>query len=66
MKQMEPDSAVYHIPAVLRFRGTLDVSALETALDLVIARQESLRTRFVAVDGSPRCVVEPHADIELA
>ena len=66
MKQMDPDSAVYNIPAVLRFRGMLDVSALETALDVVITRQESLRTRFVAVDGSPRCVVEPHADIELA
>lgn len=66
MKQMEPDSAAYHIPAVLRFRGTLDVSALEAALGAVIKRQESLRTRFVVVDGSPRCVVEPHVNIELA
>jgi amino acid adenylation domain-containing protein len=66
MKQMEPDSAAYHIPAVLRFRGVLDVSALETALNALIARQESLRTRFVAPDGSPRCLIEPHAEIELA
>jgi amino acid adenylation domain-containing protein len=65
MKQMEPDSAVYHIPAVLRLRGTLDVSALEKALKAVIARQESLRTRFVVMDGSPHCVVEPNANIEI-
>lgn len=66
MKQMEPDSAVYHIPAVLRLRGRLDVSALKKALDVVIARQESLRTRFVVVDGSPHCVVDPNVDIEIA
>jgi amino acid adenylation domain-containing protein len=45
--------AAYHIPAALRLRGRLDVTALRATLDRVVARHESLRTRFVAIDGVP-------------
>ncbi|TFW29135.1 non-ribosomal peptide synthetase [Duganella callida] len=44
-------SAAYHMPAALRLRGRLDQVALKAALDRIIARHESLRTRFADVDG---------------
>ncbi|MYM28287.1 amino acid adenylation domain-containing protein [Duganella sp. CY15W] len=51
-------SAAYHIPGALRLRGPLDQAALQSALDSVIGRHESLRTRFVTVDGQPWQVID--------
>ena len=42
---------IYHIPAALRLRGELDRSALERAVDTIVTRHESLRTRFGQVEG---------------
>ncbi|MEV6931340.1 amino acid adenylation domain-containing protein [Dactylosporangium sp. NPDC051485] len=50
LHQLDPDSAVYHIPLALRLRGALDTGALREALRRLVARHESLRTRFTA-DG---------------
>jgi len=65
LKQFQPGLAAYNIPITVRLRGRLDVSALESALDLVLRRHDSLRTRIFAEDGIPRCVVEPHVRLEL-
>ncbi|MER7009383.1 amino acid adenylation domain-containing protein, partial [Dactylosporangium sp. NPDC000555] len=50
LHQLDPASAVYHIPLALRLRGPLDIAALRDALRRLVARHESLRTRFDA-DG---------------
>ncbi|HET8774712.1 MAG TPA: non-ribosomal peptide synthase/polyketide synthase, partial [Thermoanaerobaculia bacterium] len=52
-------SAAYHMPAALRLVGSLNVSALQATLDRLVARHESLRTRFVAVDGVPYQQIAP-------
>ncbi|WP_372404801.1 condensation domain-containing protein [Streptomyces luteireticuli] len=44
---------------LLRLRGPLRVPALRTALRALVARHESLRTRFPVLDGAPRQVIEP-------
>ncbi|SFH03863.1 amino acid adenylation domain-containing protein, partial [Duganella sp. CF458] len=46
-------SAAYHMPAALRLRGRLDRHALQSALDAVVARHESLRTFFTLEGGEP-------------
>ncbi len=51
--QMEPHSAAYHIPTVLRLRGELDLAALEAAFAALIARHETLRTTFVLDGDAP-------------
>lgn len=61
IKRMDPSSYVYNVPTAMRFTGPLDQAALERSLDDLVARHESLRTRFIEVDGVPRCVVEPRA-----
>ncbi|WP_430445626.1 MAG: non-ribosomal peptide synthase/polyketide synthase [Pseudomonas piscis] len=48
--QLEPQSAAYHIPGALRLTGQLDRTALQRAFDALVARHETLRTRF-AIDG---------------
>ncbi len=48
----ERASAAYLIPAGVRLLGLLNVAALGSALDRIVARHEALRTRFASVDGT--------------
>ncbi|WP_158621682.1 non-ribosomal peptide synthetase [Corallococcus aberystwythensis] len=57
--QLEPGSAAYNLFLALRVEGALDVTALEKSFASLIARHESLRTVFVAREGSPVQVILP-------
>ncbi|MFH8978198.1 non-ribosomal peptide synthase/polyketide synthase [Streptomyces sp. NPDC017890] len=54
LHQLEDAGANYHISLAWRLSGELDRRALEAAVTDVVARHESLRTVFPAVDGVPR------------
>ena len=63
--QLDPHSAAYHIPGVLRLSGRLDKSALQRSFDSLLERHESLRTRL-HLDGDNRSqVVLAHAVVEI-
>ncbi|MEU2251512.1 amino acid adenylation domain-containing protein, partial [Streptomyces sp. NPDC019224] len=57
LHQLEAAGANYHISLAWRLSGDLDRSALESAVADVMARHESLRTVFPAVDGVPHQLV---------
>jgi tyrocidine synthetase III len=59
LDQMETGQNAYNIPVCYRFRGSFDRHAFATALDLLVARHEVLRTRFIVVDGEPRQQIIP-------
>jgi amino acid adenylation domain-containing protein len=63
--QLEAGSGAYHLPCALWLHGSLDQSALEDALRVVVQRHESLRTRFPVLEGVPVQVVEPATRVEL-
>ncbi|WP_420127102.1 non-ribosomal peptide synthase/polyketide synthase [Longimicrobium sp.] len=57
--QMEGAGAAYHVAWRVRLRGPLDPRVLERALQRIVARHESLRTTFPAVQGEPRQRIAP-------
>src|SRR5262249_42965960 len=65
LDQLEPANPFYNVATAIRMSGELDVRALESALQHVIARHDSLRTTFRACDGRPEQVVRPHLDWSL-
>ena len=65
LDQLEPASAVYNMCEAMRMRGTLDVAAMESSLNTIIRRHESIRTNFVAIDGNPVQVIAPERRLSL-
>ena len=65
LDQLQGPSAVYNMAVALRLDGRLDAEALGAALADVVARHESLRTLFVAVDGIPQQVILPAERIDF-
>ncbi|GIJ64867.1 non-ribosomal peptide synthetase [Virgisporangium aurantiacum] len=57
LDQLDPGSAEYNVPSVLRLRGPLDIAALRRALSELLTRHEGLRARFIDRDGTPYVVV---------
>lgn len=53
LDQLEPGSAVYNVCQAVRLVGTLDLNALERALNDIVRRHEILRTNFQATEGRP-------------
>ena len=51
INQLEPDSAGYNVPGAVLLHGELDVDQLDDAVNLIIARHESLRTVFPSQEG---------------
>ena len=66
LDQMDPGNHLYNVPRAFRLTGTLDVHALERALNSLITRHEILRTSYRLGDSDqPIQVVAPEMKIEL-
>ena len=58
-QQLAPESPAWNLSRTWDVRGPLDLTALERALSEVIRRHESLRTRYLVVNGEPVQEVMP-------
>ncbi len=65
LMQLDPNSAAYNIPELLRLSGTLNLPVLEQSLNTIVQRHESLRTIFKAIDGEPIQVILPHLSLRV-
>ena len=66
LDQFDAGGAAYNMPVAVRLSGQLDVAALRRSLNEVVRRQQSLRARFVSVDGQPQALIDAALALELA
>ncbi|MYZ34218.1 MULTISPECIES: non-ribosomal peptide synthetase [unclassified Streptomyces] len=59
LAQLEGASTAYNEPMGFHLRGPLDRAALVRALDALVARHETLRTRLVSTEGEPYQRIDP-------
>ena len=65
LHQLEPDLTAYHLPALWRLSGALDVAALEQALGALIEGHPTLRTSFQLRNSELVQIVHPAAPLAL-
>ena len=65
LAQIEPSDPAYHITGAVRFKGDLNLHALQASLNEVVKRQESLRTTFREVNGEIEQIISPSSTIDL-
>ncbi|MDH3977782.1 MAG: amino acid adenylation domain-containing protein, partial [Gammaproteobacteria bacterium] len=65
LDQLEGSSAVYNIRLPVLLKGELDVDCLQSAVDQVVARHETLRTRFQVREGVPVQVISEQAYVGI-
>jgi amino acid adenylation domain-containing protein len=66
LDQMGHAGAAYHAPLVLFLSGPLALEALRKSLSEIVRRHHVLRSTFTAVEGAPRQVVGPAAEVPLS
>ncbi|AUI58295.1 non-ribosomal peptide synthetase [Amycolatopsis sp. BJA-103] len=65
LSRLRPDDPEYNSAIALRLTGSLDHGALATALRLLVARHEPLRTTFDEIDGEGVQIVQPPYEVVL-
>src|SRR5436190_20830206 len=65
LNDLLPEDTGYNSGLALRLTGSLDVAALNTALQGLLARHESLRTTFDEIDGAGIQVVHPVHELRV-
>lgn len=62
---LTPGKITYNIPQAMLINGPLDYQRLESALNRLVVRHESLRTSFVVFNDEPHQVVEQDIQLKL-
>lgn len=65
LEQLAPNTATYNNSLVFNLRGTLNVTALRAALQLVVDRHETLRTAFAVAANRPLLRIETDTLVNL-
>ncbi|MBZ5494659.1 MAG: amino acid adenylation domain-containing protein, partial [Acidobacteriia bacterium] len=65
INKLKGTSSEYNLLFGLKIKGALDRVSLERAINTIVERHESLRTRFEEIDGEPVQVIEPGLRISM-
>ncbi|NES46764.1 condensation domain-containing protein, partial [Moorena sp. SIO2C4] len=65
IEKMALSSNAYNMPLTLHLVGKLDYVALQTSINQIIARHETLRTTFSEINGTPVQIIQPPFELEL-
>ena len=65
MMQLAPESTAYNIPTAIRLKGDLSIESLRQSITQVVSRQDTLRTRYPAINGTAAPKLLPMPEIDL-
>ncbi|MBG1266526.1 non-ribosomal peptide synthetase [Nostoc sp. WHI] len=65
LSQLQESSAIYNIPSALHLTGTLNIKALEKAVNAVVQRHEVLRSSFQIHNNSLVQIISPEANLNI-
>ncbi|MFZ0319876.1 MAG: amino acid adenylation domain-containing protein [Candidatus Sulfotelmatobacter sp.] len=65
IQQLNPESTAYNVSSAVRLRGSLNVGALEKALNEIVRRHEILRTTFTVSSNQLAQIVAPAVPLNL-
>src|SRR5215470_13409805 len=71
LDQLDPNSPVYNIAYTLKITGPINADAIESSLNVVATRHESLRTSFASDGGQPVQIIHdtvrvPFRNVDLS
>jgi amino acid adenylation domain-containing protein len=66
IQQLDTASIAYNFQATFRFKGLLNVTALEESLSEIVRRHEIFRTTFPAIDGRPVQIIHEARPVKLS
>jgi amino acid adenylation domain-containing protein len=64
-EKLTPGTTAFHIPLAARFKGRLNVAALEQTFDEIVRRHENLRTSFPIKEGEPVQLIAPPSRLSI-
>jgi amino acid adenylation domain-containing protein len=65
LHRLDPQDASYNMFSAHRLYGTLRIDALQQALTQMLHRHESLRARFVELDGGPIQIIASSTEMDV-
>lgn len=65
LQQLDLSSAAFNTTDAVRLRGSLDVEALNRAVQLLVDRHQVLRTGYTVVDSNPMQVVRDGEEVKI-
>ena len=65
LDELEPGTPLYNMPFALKVKGRLDTAVLQSALNDLALRQESLRTIFTSTESNPAQRVLANTELAL-
>ena len=65
LDKLQPGSATYNVPTVVRMAGPIQLDALRKGLTATVARHDALRTTFSAGGEEPVQKIAPAAEVPL-
>ena len=65
LEEMAPGNTALNVPIAFELLGPLDIGLLERAMQAIVDRHESFRTRFEMIDGEPHQIISSRATLTL-
>jgi hypothetical protein len=65
LEQLEGANAAYNVRLPVRLNGALNLERLQAAVNLLVERHESLRTRFAVLHGEPIQRIDDQGGVEI-